>query len=374
MFKIDREANKVTPITQKTFSELNFKERQHLQEWIAKHPSILGEDLLIIQKEFSGFDDTNERLDLLALDKNGQLVIIENKLDDSGRDVLWQAIKYASYCVNMNKSDILDIFQKYLNQYNAQSSAEELILNFLDKSDIEEVSLNTGNSQRIILVAAHFRKEVTSSALWLLTHGIDFQCIQVKPYQMNDELILKVDQIIPTPESKDLMIGINQKEIDQRKTQKHLQNKGKEFFDFWTLVLSDFQKQTNADIFKSIRPQPRDYLVYASSLSACNYRIRANGRKTATEFYLDRLSQDENKQIFDYLYQNKADIEKQIQWSVNWERMDDFKAAKITLLFDKTIEKKESWDEISSWMVAHMTQLERVIDPYILQIKKEFKL
>jgi RecB family endonuclease NucS len=51
---------------------------------------------LIIQKEFDGFNDTKERLDLLALDKQGNLVIIENKLDDSGKDVTWQVIKYAS--------------------------------------------------------------------------------------------------------------------------------------------------------------------------------------------------------------------------------------------------------------------------------------
>jgi len=47
----------------------------------------LGEELLIIQKEFSGFSDTNERLDLLTIDYKGNLVIIENKLDDSGKDV-----------------------------------------------------------------------------------------------------------------------------------------------------------------------------------------------------------------------------------------------------------------------------------------------
>jgi RecB family endonuclease NucS len=43
---------------------------------------------LIIQKEFAGFGDTKERLDLLALDKKGKLVVIENKLDDSGRDAV----------------------------------------------------------------------------------------------------------------------------------------------------------------------------------------------------------------------------------------------------------------------------------------------
>lgn len=43
----------------------------------SKEPSSLGEELLIIQKEFDGFADTRERLDLLAIDKNGNLVIIE---------------------------------------------------------------------------------------------------------------------------------------------------------------------------------------------------------------------------------------------------------------------------------------------------------
>ena len=78
MYLIDREKNRISRLEEKTFSELKFKEREHLQEWIANNPSSLGEELLIIQKEFSGFGETNERLDLLALDKVGNLVIIEN--------------------------------------------------------------------------------------------------------------------------------------------------------------------------------------------------------------------------------------------------------------------------------------------------------
>lgn len=93
MYLIDRKKNRILKLKQKSFSELKFRERDHLQEWIANDPSSLGEELLIIQKEFNGFNDTNERLDLLALDKLGNLVIIENKLDDSGKDVTWQVIK-----------------------------------------------------------------------------------------------------------------------------------------------------------------------------------------------------------------------------------------------------------------------------------------
>jgi hypothetical protein len=76
----------------------------------------LGEELLIIQKEFDGFQDTNERLDLLALDKQGCLVVIENKLDDTGRDVTWQALKYASYCSTLSKEQIRAIYQSYLDK------------------------------------------------------------------------------------------------------------------------------------------------------------------------------------------------------------------------------------------------------------------
>lgn len=58
MYIIDKANNRIKSIEQKTFSELGFKERAHLQEWIAYNPQSLGEDLLIIQKEFDGFDDT----------------------------------------------------------------------------------------------------------------------------------------------------------------------------------------------------------------------------------------------------------------------------------------------------------------------------
>src|SRR5574344_1220366 len=116
MYLIDKTQNRIKELEKKTFSELGFKERKHLQEWLAHQPTALGEELLIIQKEFNGFNDTNERLDLLALDKQGNLVVIENKLDDSGKDVVWQVLKYVSYCSSLTKQNIVDIYQQYLNK------------------------------------------------------------------------------------------------------------------------------------------------------------------------------------------------------------------------------------------------------------------
>ncbi|MEK9565129.1 MAG: MmcB family DNA repair protein, partial [Deltaproteobacteria bacterium] len=96
MYKVDIENKTLAKVQKSSFSELNLKERFDIQEWVDSTPEILGEDLLIIAKEL--VLSSGKRLDLLAVDKEGALVIIELKRDDSGSEVEWQAIKYASYC------------------------------------------------------------------------------------------------------------------------------------------------------------------------------------------------------------------------------------------------------------------------------------
>lgn len=135
MYILDKDSNQLLNAEPTTFKEQKLKERQHLQEWIAKNPKVLGEELLVIQKEFDGFSDTHERLDLLALDKGGKLVVIENKLDDSGRDVTWQAIKYASYCSSMSQDEIVSIFAKYLN--GTEEDATEKYITTFSKVEVK---------------------------------------------------------------------------------------------------------------------------------------------------------------------------------------------------------------------------------------------
>ncbi|WP_252007080.1 hypothetical protein [Ferrimonas sp. SCSIO 43195] len=237
MYQINRYEKRITKLEAKRFTELGFTERSDLQEWLAHNPEALGEPLLIIQKEFDGFDDTRERLDLLALDKNRNLVVIENKLDDSGRDVVWQALKYASYCSSLTKSQVINIYQGYLERYCNGGDATSNLCDFLEVADLDEVVLNKGNDQRLIMVAAAFRKEVTSTALWLMSHGIRVQCFRVTPYQFGEQLFLNIDQVIPTPEASELMIGMNAKEADEKNTEFELQSRHKIRLAFWEEAL-----------------------------------------------------------------------------------------------------------------------------------------
>lgn len=64
----------------------------------SKIPYALGDELLIIQKELVEWDRTRERLGLLAIN-NGSLLVIENKLDDSSKDLERDEIEKKKSCL-----------------------------------------------------------------------------------------------------------------------------------------------------------------------------------------------------------------------------------------------------------------------------------
>ena len=90
------EGAKATPAERMTLTQAGLLERQHLQEWVIAHPEILGEDVLIITFEFDRWmtgagATTWERLDVLALDRAGRLIVAELKRDIAPDAVMVQA-------------------------------------------------------------------------------------------------------------------------------------------------------------------------------------------------------------------------------------------------------------------------------------------
>ena len=207
LFKIDSKDKQSQAIKEAEFSQLGFQERRDIQEWVAANPSILGEDLLIIGKEFSDFDRVNERLDLLAVDPTGKLVIIELKRDDSGADAYWQAIKYASYFQKTSAEKIVDILANYDGSSSVEAEAK--LLRHLNEDDLN--SLN--NDQRIILASHRFAREVTSAALWLngKTHDL-ITCVQLTPYQDGESMYVHANTIIPVPGAEDYMVRVGSRQ------------------------------------------------------------------------------------------------------------------------------------------------------------------
>ena len=69
------------------------REVEDLEKWIKDNPIILGQDILIIGEQVR---TKSGPLDLLGIDKSGNLVIIELKRDRLPREVIAQALDYVS--------------------------------------------------------------------------------------------------------------------------------------------------------------------------------------------------------------------------------------------------------------------------------------
>ena len=353
MFRVDRASNRISPLAQKRFGDLALRERDHLQEWLVHQPDALGEDLLILQKEFDGFDETRERLDLLALDRVGNLVVIENKLDDSGRDVTWQALKYTAYVSTLKAAQIVEVHQKYLDRYCGGGSASQRICEFLEVEEIEEAGLNPGNGQRMIFIAANFRREVTATALWLIGRGISVQRFRVTPFAFEDELFLDLQQIIPPPEAADYMIGISSKEVEETAVQGTQKRRHNLRLQFWTRMLERL-REDGITLFANISPTTSHWLNAVSGVRYCPYTLIFSQDEARVEVSFGRPDAAENKRLFDHLYAERNEIEAAFGRPLDWRRMDDKKQCRIVYSQDFDGYNPDCWPEMLAWISEHI--------------------
>lgn len=371
MYLIDKQKNRIEKIKQVTFSELGFKERGHLQEWLEANPEALGEDFLIIQKEFSGFNDTNERLDLLALDKKGNAVIIENKLDDTGRDVTWQALKYASYCSTLTKEQIRNIFQQYLDKRGQGEEATNKLSEFFNNAEYEELTINISQSQRIILVAGSFRKEVTSTVLWLLNFKIKMQCFKALPFALGEQLFLTVEQIIPTKDAEDYTISMVDKAQEDLSTQEELKERHHLRLEFWSKLLPKIKGK--ATIFQNSSPSKDHWLSSGGTgISGLSYNFLVTKSYVGVELAISKSDTQANKQVFDELKKFEPEITNDFGDILSWERLDNKKMCRVAYsLQGVNLNHKDEWDKMMEFLIDNMMKLEKSMREPLKKVKRK---
>jgi alkylated DNA nucleotide flippase Atl1 len=197
-----------------TFAEVGALELQHVEQWLKKEPSVLGEELLILASQLSGFDKTRDRPDLLALDTSGKLVVVEIKRDETGSAQDLQALRYAAYVSTLQADQVVELFRIYRREEHGESlqleQARAQLEEFAGGEPLE--ALDEDEQPRMILVAPGFRAGVTNTALWLIRNfGLDITCVQLVPYSVDGSLLLTSTVLIPLPEAADYEVRLQQK-------------------------------------------------------------------------------------------------------------------------------------------------------------------
>ncbi|KJF96277.1 membrane protein [Photobacterium angustum] len=208
----------LTALTQTTFAAEGLLERQDLQEALKGCIGAIAPDCLVISEEFSDWEDSRRRIDLLAIDKSANLVVIELKRDEIGAHMELQSLRYAAMISTMTFDKACSYFEEYIEKEELDLNARQTILDFVD---LDESSLDDfGNDVRIVLASADFGKELTTSVLWLRDKGIDISCVRLTPYRYNDDVLINAEQIIPVPEVEEYQVKFREKQVEQRTSKK----------------------------------------------------------------------------------------------------------------------------------------------------------
>jgi hypothetical protein len=201
-----------------TFNTEKILERQHLQAAIKHQIDIIAPNCLVISEEFSEWSGSQRRIDLLAIDKEGNLVVIELKRTETGEQMELQALRYAAMVSTLTFSRATEIYQKYLLSNGSEDVAENKLLEFLGWEEPQED--NFALDVRIILVSADFSKELTTSVMWLNERNLDIRCVRLIPYKHQEQILVDVQQIIPLPEVQSYQIKIKQQSEERREARK----------------------------------------------------------------------------------------------------------------------------------------------------------
>ncbi|MBE6312855.1 MAG: DUF4268 domain-containing protein [Bacteroidales bacterium] len=290
-------------------------EQYDFSDWLSKEDNIqqLGNtlNLSLTDVETEKFVGSY-RCDIICKDEiTGKNVLIENQLEPTNHDHLGKIITYAS---GLDASVIIWI---------VESAKEE------HSSAIEWLNKHTDDDVSFFLIEVHaYTIEGSKPAPY-------FKIIQ----QPND-FVKQVKNITKNAELNDS------------------QNSRLEFWNRFNDVL-----EKNGKPFNKRKATTDHWYSVAVGSSQCHISIDLVNRE-----HKIRISMwiPDNKSLYDTFYSNKDSIEKEIGHSINWDKLDDKKAAyAYTFIEGLDFNKQDNYDALMNSVINEVLLFRKAFKPYI---------
>ncbi len=163
-----------------------------LEDWLEENPDGILEDgkLLIIGRQVN--TNLGTTIDLLALDRTGDVVVVELKRDRTPRDTLAQALEYASFAEQLDTDQLTAILQSYMNDESLALAEYHRESFELDPDDA--VAFN--KDQRLVIVGQRVTSEIRQTATFLRSKGIRVTCVEFSFFQSKEGTQLLSQEIV----------------------------------------------------------------------------------------------------------------------------------------------------------------------------------
>lgn len=217
-----------TPIPAKRveLADVGLKERSDVEEWVIKHPQILGSDVLIVTSEFAGWASKKgekdlDRLDVLGLASDGHLVLAELKRGKAPAPIGMQALNYAARASLFTVEKLTFVHQAFLKARGVNVTVAQARERLEDHAP-ELSDATIGEVPRLVLLATDFGLDVTTTAVFLTRKlDVDIELVRLQAYQTaSGELVLTVSKTFPPPDMDELLLFPNAEQEQEKKLEK----------------------------------------------------------------------------------------------------------------------------------------------------------
>jgi hypothetical protein len=189
LFRINDE--KLEEYQEESFGDEHIEKQ--LESWLENSPNTkwAGEKFLIINKGLT--TNLSTFLDLLGIDREGNTAIIELKRGRTPREMLAQALEYASFVERLSYDQLDEALKKYtLDDVTTLSDAHKA---FFGLEEGEAVSFN--KDQRIVLVGQTLSQTIRQTSEFLRHKGLNVAYIEFKYFKtMNKEQLVSTETLV----------------------------------------------------------------------------------------------------------------------------------------------------------------------------------
>ena len=295
-------------------------EAQDFTPWLEQHISLLGDalglELEVQEREapVGGFS-----LDLLARDLGrNKTVVIENQLTATDHVHLGQVLTYGA-------------------------------------------GFDAG---AVIWLARTFRDEHRQAIDWLNQHtgeGVEFFGVEIQLLRIDESKLAPNFKLVATPnqwtkEKRQGVVG-------------GTSEKQEKYRSFFQGLIDELREQHG---FTGARKaQPQSWYYFASGFAKVNYGFSfAEKGRARVELYIDR-DKEWNERAYDELESDKKALESGLEEGLQWERLDNNKACRISVVRTGTIEDDaEALEGIRKWSVLRLLRFKDVFGPRLQNLPK----
>jgi hypothetical protein len=212
-------SNEIRGIPETSFQAVGLRERQDLQRLLREQVAVISPDTMVLAEHFGEWEDPHDHIDLLGLDKQGNLVVIELAgAEDEPMEL--QSVRYASLVAALDFERAVVVHQRFLDSIGrGHDDARAAILGFLGWEVPDPDCF--AQDVRIVLAASGFSRELTTTVLWLNERRLDIRCVRLKPYSYGKHLMLDVSQLIPLPDAEQYQVTSRGKTNRERRAAVH---------------------------------------------------------------------------------------------------------------------------------------------------------